>query len=640
MPRLFVFALLAAIGPLAVAQSHVYIGPKSGCVDMGMAANAWHCDLNWSASTAPGLTSTVKIGNETVAGVFSSSIVQGLELNGTTLNTMGSLQINQVFGWNGGFITTGGTINVVGQAIIAGPAQVNLRSSDLRIDGLGILTWSGGRFATDTQATIDNHGTFDIQIDGETLSGNHFINRSTGRITRTIGSGTTTLGLALTNEGGLIDVRTGTLEIDGASLQGGTYNADAGATLHFTRFRDANVYSGVLSGDPEGAIILDNGLSEITLAGPTTFDFGGTGLEWQDSVLDGAGHTLTNTGLIVMTEFHQLNDGALRNEGTILWTGGNNQLDDFTVENAGLIDLQGTGTVMTGGFSNGQPNSQFVNLDGGILRRSANPGDANFSLPMTNADGGTFDLATGALVMSSNSSLDLQAGSRIQGTGTLRKGSSNGVTFSGIVAPGASPGILTWVGDAFTPFAPATSAVLDIEIGGPTPGTEHDQLAVTGPAVLGGTLRVTLVDGFTPQENDRFQILASSSATTGAFEALELPDGLDAFVEVSATGAELVIGTPVSAEEDRHPEVFALHPVSPNPTATHAHLRFDLPEPGRVELAVFDALGRQLEVLLDADVPAGQHDADLDVSGFPAGVYVVRVQSGAEVALQRLTVVR
>jgi len=637
MSRLLVLALLAAAAPLVTAQSHVYIGPKSGCVDAGMAANAWQCDLNWSANTAPGLTSTVQIGSETVAGVFSSSIVQGLELNGTRLNTLGSLQINQAFNWNGGFIVTTGTINVVGQATIAGPSQVNLQNTDLRIDGLGILTWSGGRFVTDTQATIDNHGTFDVQAD-EQLRGNSFINRSSGRITRTVGTGTATFVISLTNEGGLLDVRTGTLQIDGAALQGGTYNADAGATLHFARFVDNNVYSGVLSGDPAGSILLDNGLSEITLAGPTTFNFGGTGLEWQDSVLEGAGHTLTNTGLIVMPEFHRLNNGTLRNEGTLRWEDGTNQLDDFTIENAGLFDLQGDGNALTK-LSSLTP-GQLINVDGGILRRSTSTGDVSFNIPITNEDGGTIDLITDTFFLSSNASLDLQAGSRLQGTGTLDRGSGDGITFNGIVAPGASPGVLAYAGNAFFPFEPAASAVLEIEIGGPTPGTDHDQLAVTGPAELGGTLRITLVDGFTPQENDRFQIIASSSPTTGAFDTLELPSGLAAYVEVSATGAELVIGTPVSTEEDGRPEVFALHPVSPNPVAMQARLRFDLPEPGHVELAVFDALGRQLDVLLAGDHPAGMHDATLDTSGLPSGVYVVRLTAGAEVALQRLTVVR
>ncbi|GAB5535106.1 MAG: hypothetical protein Rubg2KO_13550 [Rubricoccaceae bacterium] len=605
-----------------------------------MAANAWQCDLNWSANTAPGLTSTVQIGSETVTGVFSSSIVQGLELNGTTLNTLGSLQINQGFNWNGGFISTGGTLRIVGPATIAGPSQVNLQSTDLRIDGTGVLTWSGGQIAMDTDATIDNHGTFDVQQDGQSLIGFQFINRITGRITRTVGTGTATFNIVVTNEGGRIDVRTGTLGIDGAILQGGTYNADAGATLHFTSFLDFNTFSGVLSGDPAGSILLDNGLSEINLAGPTTFDFGGTGLEWQDSVLEGAGHTLTNTGLIVMPEFHQFNNGTLRNEGTILWEGAINQLDTFTLENAGLIDLLGTNTFLTGGFTAGQPNSQFINLDGGILRRSTNPGDVFFGLPTTNADGGIFDLLTGALVMGSNSSLDLQDGSRLQGIGTLRKGSSNGITFGGVIAPGTSPGVLAYAGDASFPFDPTATAVLEIEIGGPTPGTEHDQLAVTGPAELGGTLRVTLLDGFRPQENDRFQILASSSPTTGAFDAIELPDGITATVDVSATGAELVIGTVVSSEADGQTSTFALHPVSPNPVASNARLRFDLPEPGHVELAVFDALGRQLEVVLSADVAAGTHSATFDASVLPSGVYIVRLTAGAEVALQRLTVAR
>ena len=60
------------------------------------------------------------------------------------------------------------------------------------------------------------------------------------------------------------------------------------------------------------------------------------------------------------------------------------------------------------------------------------------------------------------------------------------------MSPGASTGVLSWVGDSVSPFNPAASAVLEIEIGGPSPGTEHDQLAVTGAAELGGTLTLSV----------------------------------------------------------------------------------------------------------------------------------------------------
>ena len=633
----YALCLLLTLSALAArAQSHVYIGPKPGCADMGMQTNAWQCTLNWTAGTAPGLSSSVLIGDATVSGVFSSATVLGLVLNGTNLQTLGSLQINDTFVWNGGFIATGGTIDIVGTAAIDGPSQVNLQGTDLRVSGTGILTWTGGSITMDTQAAIDNRGTFDIQGDGLTLSGNTFVNRTGARLTRTMGTGTATLGATVTNEGGQILVDTGTLQLDGATLQGGVYNVASGATLMLSRFGPYTL-SGTLVGAAEGRFILDNGAVPIGLAGPASLDVGGSGLEWQDGLLDPGGETLTNEGLLVLTDFHGLDNGTLRNEGTVRWESGTQALTNFTIENAGLFDLQGAGSAFAGSVG-----ALFVNADGGVLRRSEGTGNVNVGIPITNADGGTIALITDALFLSSNASLDLQPGSRLQGTGTLDKGSSNSVTFAGIVAPGASPGVLRWVGDSAFPFDPTSTATLEIELGGPAPGTGFDQVDVVGPAVLGGTLRVTVLGGFEPSEGDRFLIVPATGGATGAFDAIELPDGMTGTVETSAAGAELVIGAPTSIEAgDAVPTALALHGARPNPFQRSTALRVDLPDASSVRVAVYDALGREVAVLLDGAVPAGSHLVRLEAGPLPSGSYVVRMTTESGWArTRRLTILR
>ena len=111
-------------------------------------------------------------------------------------------------------------------------------------------------------------------------------------------------------------------------------------------------------------------------------------------------------------------------------------------------------------------------------------------------------------------------------------------------------------------------------------------------------------------------------------------------METSAAGAELVIGTAVAGEDDARPAVLALHPPAPNPTRGASSVRVDLPTPARLRLAVVDALGREVTVLIDADRPAGAHTVELATAGLAPGVYVVRLVVGTELATQRLTVVR
>jgi hypothetical protein len=89
---------------------------------------------------------------------------------------------------------------------------------------------------------------------------------------------------------------------------------------------------------------------------------------------------------------------------------------------------------------------------------------------------------------------------------------------SGIVAPGNSAGQLTVDGD----YTQQSSGTLAIELGGITPGAEHDHLQVTGNAALDGTLSVSLIDGFTPSAGSSFDIL-DWGTLGGAFSSLNLP---------------------------------------------------------------------------------------------------------------------
>lgn len=104
----------------------------------------------------------------------------------------------------------------------------------------------------------------------------------------------------------------------------------------------------------------------------------------------------------------------------------------------------------------------------------------------------------------------------IQGTGTIVNNFSN----AGSVAPGLSPGILTVSGTY------ANTGSLDIELGGTAgPGVNpngHDQLVVSGAATLGGTLNVTLTNGYTPVNGDTF-VIVDAASSSGTFATVNLP---------------------------------------------------------------------------------------------------------------------
>jgi hypothetical protein len=85
--------------------------------------------------------------------------------------------------------------------------------------------------------------------------------------------------------------------------------------------------------------------------------------------------------------------------------------------------------------------------------------------------------------------------------------------------PGFSPGEITFRSLTMV------GGVLAIEIGGPTPVTEHDRITVVNQAALGGTLELSLLDGFSPPLGATFTILNAGSVT-GQFAQVIQPTGL------------------------------------------------------------------------------------------------------------------
>ena len=72
-------------------------------------------------------------------------------------------------------------------------------------------------------------------------------------------------------------------------------------------------------------------------------------------------------------------------------------------------------------------------------------------------------------------------------------------------------------------FALASTNILALEIGGLAAGTQYDRLDFTGSAMLGGTLAVTLINGFTPAEGNSF-LLINGGTVAGAFDSFSLPN--------------------------------------------------------------------------------------------------------------------
>ena len=284
--------------------------------------------------------------------------------------------------------------------------------------------------------------------------------------------------------------------------------------------------SGFSAGNDHGAFDLGGG----ALTGTGVLTVNGV-FDWSGGLMSGAGRTDIAPGAMLTlngADAKTLSVRTLNNSGTATWseagylqfTGGatiNNQGSaTFTVQNdqylyggpgtfnnkdtARFIKAGGTGaTVIQAAFNN----SSTVEAQSGTF---------SFSGGYTQTAGATI-LNGGALA--TTTTLNISGGS-LSGFGNITGDVVNG----GHVSPGFSTGMLNIAGN----YTQNATASFDVEIGGLTPGSEHDQINLngTGNATLDGELNVSLIPPFSPQAGDSFTILTSVSRS-GTFAVENLP---------------------------------------------------------------------------------------------------------------------
>ncbi len=134
-------------------------------------------------------------------------------------------------------------------------------------------------------------------------------------------------------------------------------------------------------------------------------------------------------------------------------------------------------------------------------------------------------------------------------------------------------------------------------------------------------------------DEEIFTVTVTGSARPSGVEAWSLAD-LTSWTE------EVAEETKAASRGETLPTEAALTGAYPNPFNRHSTVAFALPEAQRVRLAVYDVLGREVVVLVNSEAEAGRHEAVLDGSGLPSGVYVVRLVTEDRTETQRVTLVR
>ncbi len=99
--------------------------------------------------------------------------------------------------------------------------------------------------------------------------------------------------------------------------------------------------------------------------------------------------------------------------------------------------------------------------------------------------------------------------------------------------------------------------------------------------------------------------------------------------------------TAIESQSDKMlSEKIILEPNYPNPFNPSTEIRYQISENSSVRLAIFDALGKEVDVLVQESQTTGRYTVTWDASSFVSGIYFCILQSGDFVQIQKLIYVK
>ncbi|HEX5445629.1 MAG TPA: hypothetical protein VFW87_17510 [Pirellulales bacterium] len=244
-----------------------------------------------------------------------------------------------------------------------------------------------------------------------------------------------------------------------------------------------------------GTVLLDGGTLRVG-----QLDVAGGDFNWESGTLNitsSSGLTIGPAGglgsqvLLGQNQHLQVDFGLRVQSGSTLFAASGVEAGSITVSTGGQMFLGGV----------------FQDFGAGLT----NQGDLVFT-QATTANGPVNNGGDGEITALA----DVTFNGRVVGDGSFFGPGT--ITFAGNFAPGASPASVSFESSV----ALGDHDTLSIELGGTVAGSQFDRLVVGKNLALGGSLEVSLIDGFSPAAGNSFDIL-DWSTTSGSFASINLP---------------------------------------------------------------------------------------------------------------------
>lgn len=423
--------------------------------------------------------------------------------SGTVQSDGASLRVGYAASANALLYIHGGSLSTTGGVVVGGNA----------VGSTGTILISSGSFYATNRNTSADYVTF-----GSGAGGYGSLVVSGGTVVLQH-SGTTSTRVGYDNAEGRMLISGGDVNLlnylaigTGYSTVGTGLVVVTGGTLTWTN-PVANTYFVVGAGNGNGTFVVSNtGVASVSLF---YVGYGGTATGLA-IVAEGGILDIPKGGAIQM--------GSLNGYGVFSNTSGG--ILRFNDNSPTINAMSATTTSFIHNATIEFRDVDAANFNGGNLRYFTYQGDntirfngatnlgvTTYTFRTNNGSSFAFlDLVNGGVFRATN--VTVGSGGKITGTGTIL---ANAATNAGVLAPGHSPGTLTFSSNLVLEAA----SVVNIELGG-TNALDYDHLVANGTLTLGGTLNVTLINGYTPNPGDVVDIL-DWGAILGTFSAVHLP---------------------------------------------------------------------------------------------------------------------
>ena len=88
------------------------------------------------------------------------------------------------------------------------------------------------------------------------------------------------------------------------------------------------------------------------------------------------------------------------------------------------------------------------------------------------------------------------------------------------------------------------------------------------------------------------------------------------------------------------PSAFSLEQNYPNPFNPSTSIKFSLPDDISVKLAIYDVIGRVIDVLVERRLEAGIHTVSFNAMNLPSGIYFCKLEAGNYNAVKKMSLVK